>query len=81
MVINATEKNIYSRERGEGVCEVVFAILGRVVDEGFAKRLVLNQRPRGERVRYLDGLFVGAPAAHLLMFLCIKQCSTQMGPR
>lgn len=42
MVINVIEKNIYSRERGEGVCEVVFVILGRVVDEGFVERLVFN---------------------------------------
>lgn len=39
---------------------------------------------KGPEVRESDiwtGCFVGAPAAHLLMFLCIKQCSTQMGPR
>lgn len=36
----------YSKEREKGVSGVGFAVLGRVVSEGFPEKLIFKQRPR-----------------------------------
>lgn len=68
----------YSRE-GVGNALRWSALLERVVSVVFPEKLIFKQRPKCEGVRHggiwTDSLF-GVPGTHLMIFLCVRHCST-----